>query len=552
MIAGRSAGVLAAYHPAMPAADLVILGGTFETMSPDGGPLPEALAVLDGTILAVGAAEEAVERIGSHTVVVELAGETVLPGFGDAHVHPIPGGILADRCDLHDLSGADAYLAAIGAYAATHPERAWITGGGWSLPDFPNGEPDRALLDRVVGARPVLLRSDDGHVAWASSRALALAGIDATTPEPRDGRIARASDGTPSGTLHDGAMGLVARLIPPDTHEDRLRGLRDAQDHLHRLGVTAWQDAHVEAADLAAYREAADAGWLTARVEAALWWDRTAGLEQIEWLEEARASVARSHRLRAGSVKLMLDGILESRTAFMTRPYEGADDRGAPFIDPDLLVRAVTELDRRGFSCHFHAVGDGAVRLALDAVQVARRSNGATPGRHHVAHIEVIHPDDINRFAQLDVTANMQPFWAADDVQMRTLRVPLLGDERRGWQYPFASLARAGARLAGGSDWTVSTANPLDEIEVAVTRVSPEARDAVAFLPQERLTLDQALRAFTAGSAFVNHLDAVTGRLEPGMRADLVILDRDLRAPDAGPISSARVTATFVDGRRVA
>jgi predicted amidohydrolase YtcJ len=240
----------------------------------------------------------------------------------------------------------------------------------------------------------------------------------------------------------------------------------------------------------------------------------------------------------------------------MTSPYTGpggapSGDSGSPFIDPELLRAAVVELDRRGFQAHFHAIGDGAVRLALDAVEAARAANGASDHRHHVAHIEVVNPHDVPRFGPLGVVANMQPLWASDDDQMRTLRIPLLGTDRVGWQYPFASLARAGATLAGGSDWTVSSANPLLEIEVAVTRVPPDTREVAPFSPDERLTLDAALRAFTIGSAYVNHLDADTGTIEVGKLADLVVLDRDLRAPDAGPIGDASVRQTFVEGDEV-
>ena len=533
------------------AADLVILGGSIEPIVAPADSGRDGVAIRGGRIAAAGASAELRGFIGAATEVVELDGETVLPGFQDAHIHPIEGGLLADRCDLHALADADAYLAAIRAHADAHPEREWITGSGWSLPAFPGGEPDRALLDRVVGSRPALLESNDGHVAWVSTRALELAGIDEHTPDPPDGRIARDARRAATGTLHDGATHLVSRLLPPPSHEDLVRGLLAAQADLHALGIIAWQDAHVEAAELAAYREAALDGRLTARVEAALWWDRSRGLEQIAWLEDARASASVPGRLRAGSVKLMLDGILESRTALMTTPYAGREERGSPFIEPDLLRRAVIELDRRGFSCHFHAIGDGAVRLALDSVEAARAANGRTAGRHHIAHIEVIHPDDIGRFAALDVTANMQPLWAADDDQMRDLRIPVLGEERAAWQYPFGSLARAGARLAAGSDWTVSSADPLREIEVAVRRVAPETRDAEPFLPEERLSLDQALAAFTTVSAFVNHLDAETGTIEVGKLADLAILDGNLRSPAAGPIGDIRVQSTYIGGRRV-
>jgi predicted amidohydrolase YtcJ len=530
--------------------DLVFLGATVETMT-DGAAPADAVAVQNGRIVSVGSAADLRPLIGPGTRVIELDGETLLPGFQDAHVHPIEGGMLARSCDLHDLADAAAYLDAIAAHATAHPEKAWITGSGWSLPAFPRGEPHRTLLDVIVSNRPVLLESDDGHVAWANSKALAIGGVTRATPDPPGGRIVRGPDGEPTGTLHDYAIDLVTRHAPQATHEDLLEGLRAAQRHLHGLGITSWQDAHVEPDALAAYRDAATAGWLTARVVAALWWRREAGLEQVDDFEAQRDASAVA-RLRADSVKLMLDGIVESRTALMTAPYIGHDgEAGMPFIDPDLLRRAVIELDRRGFQAHFHAIGDGAVRLALDVVQAAVRANGASDLRHHIAHIEVIHPDDIARFGKLGVVANMQPFWASDDDQMRTLRVPVLGPDRAGWQFPFASLLRTGARLAGGSDWTVSTANPLLEIEVAVNRVAPETRDVAPVLPDERLTLDAALRAFTIGSAYVNHLDAETGTVEVGKLADLVVLDRNIRARDAGPIGEATVRQTFVEGDEV-
>ena len=530
-------------------ADLVFLGASIETMV-DGAPPADAVAVRDGRIIEVGHATDVRRLIGARTRVIELDGESLLPGFQDAHVHPISGGMLARSCDLHGMADAAAYLDAIASHAAAHPDRAWITGGGWLLTAFPGGEPAGALLDAIVPDRPVLLHSHDGHVAWANGRALEIAGIDRTTPDPAGGRIVRDETGEPTGTLHDGAIDLLEPHLPTPTHEDLLDGLREGQRHLHALGITAWQDAHVELAELAAYRAAAGSGWLTARVVAALWWRREAGLEQIGEFERQRAESAIG-RLRADSVKLMLDGILESRTAFMTAPYAGGSHRGTPFIDPDLLREAVIELDRRGFQAHFHAIGDGAVRLALDAVAAARAANGASDHRHHVSHIEVVHPDDVPRFGRLGVVANLQPFWASDDDQMQTLRNPVLGPDRIGWQYPFGSLLRAGATLAGGSDWTVTTANPLLEIEVAVTRVAPSTRNAAPFQPDERLSLDAALRAFTIGSAYVNHLDTDTGTIEVGKLADLVVLDRDIRAAGAGPIGDASVRATFIEGAEV-
>jgi predicted amidohydrolase YtcJ len=530
-------------------ADLCFLGASVEPMT-GVAKRPEAVAVWAGRVSAVGSVADVREHAGAATRVVELSGETLLPGFGDAHVHPIDGGLLANVCDLHPLTDAPAYLDAVERYAATNRDRAWIVGSGWSLTAFPRGEPERSLLDRIVPDRPALLESNDGHVAWVNTRALEISGVGAATADPSGGRIVRDVAGQPTGTLHDGAIDLVARHLPRPTHGELLAGLRAGQADLHRLGITSWQDANVGPERLAVYREAATAGWLTARVVAALWWDRDAGIEQIEAFEEQRAG-GRIGRLRADSVKLMLDGILESRTAFMTAPYQGTEERGAPFIQPDLLLAAVTELDRRGFQAHFHAIGDGAVRLGLDAVEAARAANGPSDNRHHIAHLETINPVDVPRFASLGVVANIQPFWAVDDDQMQELRIPVLGQERAMWQYPFASLRRSGARLAGGSDWTVTTANPLLEIEVAVSRVPPDNRGADPFLPDERLSLDEALEAFTLGAAFANHLDERTGTIEVGKAADFVILDRDIRAPDAGPLGDASVVATYVEGEAV-
>ena len=536
------------------AVDLVFLGGTLETML-DGRPPADALAVRGGRIVAVGRTDEVRNLAGPTTRVLKLGGESLLPGFQDAHVHPISGGLLRDRCDLNALRTATEYQAAIRAYAAGHPDRAWVIGSGWAMPAFPGGNPGRAFLDAAVADRPAFLESRDGHSAWVNSRALELAGVDATTPDPADGRIEREEGGGPSGTLHEGAIDLVARHLPLPTPDELAAGLAEAQRHLHSLGITAWQDAMVSPAELAAYHDAAARGRLTAHVVACQTWDAHRGLEQIP--EVVAAGEAATHgRLAAKSVKFFVDGIIENGTALMTEPYLAVDggatnNRGLPMVDPDVMIAAVVELDRLGWQCHFHAIGDGAVRLALDAIEAARRRNGAGDGRHHIAHLEVINPADLARFAAVEATANIQPIWAVHDAQMSDLRIPVLGPERVGWQFPFRSLERAGARLAGGSDWTVSTPDPLLEVEVATTRVSYLDREVAPFLPDQRLSLDSALRAYTIGAAYVNHLDRETGTIEIGKGADLVLLDRNLRAMGDDPIGEARVSRTFVDGGEV-
>ncbi|MFE2431221.1 amidohydrolase [Streptomyces sp. NPDC059373] len=541
-----------------PQADLVLTGGPVHTVGL-AGARATSVAVRDGRITAVGH-DEVRELIGPRTEVVDLAGRLLLPGFQDAHIHPVGAGIELGQCDLTGTTDPREYVRRIASYAAEHPDTEWITGGGWSMEAFPGGNPTAALIDAVVPDRPVFLPNRDHHGAWANSRALKLAGIDAHTPDPADGRIERDADGNPTGMLQEGAVHLVGRLVPAPTLAEQTAGLLRAQGVLHSLGVTAWQDAIVGTyANMTdptpAYHAAIDAGLLTARVVGALWWDRARGAEQIPELAARRAETARD-RFRATTVKVMQDGITENQTAAMLGPYLtgcgcASDNSGLSFVDPAALRTYVTELDAAGFQVHFHALGDRAVREALDAVAAARAANGHRDTRHHLAHLQVVHPDDVPRFRALGATANLQALWASHEPQMDQLTIPFLTPERAAHQYPFGDLLRAGATLAAGSDWPVSSPDPLQAIHVAVNRRLPEAgSDPRPFLPEQRIDLGAAIAAYTAGSAYVNHLDDA-GSIAPGRLADLVVLDRD---PFDGPpqdIASTRVLQTFVDGERV-
>jgi predicted amidohydrolase YtcJ len=533
-------------------ADLVLRGGRIATMDP-ARSWASALAVGDGRITAVGPDRAVDDLVGPGTRVIDLRGRTVTPGFQDAHVHPVHGGVYLLRCDLHEVMDADGYAKIITDYARANPDVPWIRGGGWYMAAFPGGAPQRELLDRLVPDRPAILASRDGHSAWVNSRALELASITADTADPVDGRIERDADGAPSGTLHEGAIDLVEQFVPDDTPADLEAALRLGQAHLHQLGITAWQDAIVRPeAEEQAYVALASRGELTGRVVGALWWERQRGGDQIDEFVERRRATSIG-RYQATSVKLMMDGVLENFTGAMLEPYlDGRGgttaNRGLLQIDPAGLSTWVPRLDALGFQPHFHAIGDRAVRASLDAVEAARRANGPSDTRPHIAHIQVIHPDDIVRFRELDVAANAQPFWAAHEDQMDVLTIPFIGDRWR-WQYPFRSLRAAGAVVAMGSDWSVTTANPLAEIEVAVERRYREpAVDRDVFLPDERIELMDALAAFTSGSAYVNHLERETGTLEVGKLADLAILDRDLFDRAAGEIGEAQVVGTFVEG----
>jgi predicted amidohydrolase YtcJ len=547
-------------------ADLVFTGGPVYTVDP-ARSWATAVAVRGGRIVAVGHHRDVADLIGPRTEVVDLAGRLLLPGFQDAHVHPVLAGTTLSQCELHHLHTAEEFVAAVAEYAAAHPDEPWITGGGWSMDAFPGGTPHKALLDAVVPDRPVVLPNRDGHGAWANSRALELAGITRDTPDPFDGRIERDAHGEPTGMLQEGAMGLVTALVPPSTADELARGLLAGQAHLHSLGVTAWQDAGVGAAFGPAdifdtYLDASRAGTLTARVAGALWWDREGGLEQLELFQERRALAAAvdGGRFLARSVKIMLDGVAENHTAALLDPYyDGCgcptDNSGLTFVDPEKLKTYVTALDAAGFQVHFHALGDRAVREALDAVAAARAANGPG-GRHHLAHLQVVHPDDIRRFRELGATANIQPLWAAHEAAMDELTIPFLGDERSAWQYPFGSLLRAGATIAAGSDWSVSSPDPLLGIHTAVNRVEPglsaeEFAAAKVFYPAERMDLGSAIAAYTAGTAYVNQLDELTGSVQVGKLADLVVLDRNPFDGPAHEIGETGVRSTYVEGRQV-
>ena len=535
-------------------ADLLFTNGP--VLTPE-GRTATAVAVTGDRITAVGHAEVH-ELAGPGTQVVDLAGRLLLPGFQDAHVHPVPAGLELTQCDLTRAKTAEDTIAAVRAYADAHPEREWIIGGGWSMEAFEGGTPTKELLDSVVPDRPVYLPNRDHHGAWVNSRALQLAGITRDMPDPVDGRIERDASGEPAGTLQEGAMQLVGRLTPPATRADRLAALLHAQRRLHALGITAWQDALVgeflgmdDPSD--AYLAAARDGSLTARVVGALWWDRERGAEQIPELVERRTALSHG-RFRASSVKLMLDGVAETGTAALLDPYLdkcgcATANRGTSFIDPQQLPKYVTELDALGFQCHFHALGDRAVRDALDAVEAARAANGPSDTRPHLAHLQVVHPDDVARFARLGAVANIQPLWAAHEPQMDELTIPFLGPQRALWQYPFGALLGSGATLAAGSDWPVSSPDPLQGIHVAVNRVDPGGAGPV-FLPGERLDLAAAVTAYTAGSAYANHLDD-TGRITAGALADLVVLDRDPFAAPPEEIAETQVALTYVGGTGV-
>jgi predicted amidohydrolase YtcJ len=535
------------------AADTVFRNGKVYTVDANRS-IAAAVAVRDGRIVFVGADDEATSYIGAATTVVDLRGRMMLPGMQDIHVHPIEAGVEKMNLYLGDLKSIDAYKAAIVDYAQSNKDLPWIIGSGWEFHVFgPGVTPDRKILDALAPDRPVYLASYDDHAGWANSAALRIAGISKDTPDPPGGRIVRDPvSGEPTGTLEEEARQLVFKVMPTVTTQQKITGLRDSVRTLNAWGITSMQDAGVDGEEeLQVYKALEDAGELTMRVVAAMRWYPERGMEQVGELVKLRDRFA-SELMDAGTAKLWQDGVMENYTAVMLEPYLiPSGSRGEPLIDPEVLKSVVTQLDAAGLQVHVHAIGDGAVRQSLDAIEASIAVNGRLGHRHHIAHLELIDPDDIPRFGELDVVANFQPLWAYDDVYITDLTIPFIGPERARWLYPIKSVMNAGGLIAFGSDWSVTTANPFPQIETAITRQDAESDANPPFIPEECIDLETAIAAFTVNAAFVNRREKETGSIEVGKYADLIVVDQDLFAIDAKNLSSTTVLLTIFAGRIV-
>jgi predicted amidohydrolase YtcJ len=535
--------------PVVPA-DLVLRHGVVYTMWPS-RPWVDAVAVRDGRLVFVGD-EAGVEKfIGSATRVLDLAGRMVLPGFQDNHAHPLSGGLELNECNLYAAKTPAEVEGAIRAYATQHPGLAWVRGNGWQLPVFSAGNPKREMLDRLVPDRPAFFYSADGHSAWVNSKALELAGITRTTPDPDNGRIERDGSGNPTGTLRESAVDLVSRLMPEYSTQDRIGAARRALAEANRFGITSITDADAGPGYLEAYRALDDLNQLTARVYAAIHVEDNPVAGETSRLVELRRRYTGA-RLTANTVKFYADGVIESQTAALLQPYLGHGKETGPLnYTPEDLATRITALDHEGFQIHVHAIGDRAIRVTLDALAQARHENGPRDARPVIAHLELIDPADIPRFRSLGVIASFQGFWAQEDDYIRDLTIPVLGPARSRWIYPIESVLNSGAVVVGGSDWTVSSLNPLDAIQVAVTRRSVEVPNGPPFIPEERADLPRMLAAYTINAAFAHRSERETGSLEVGKLGDIVVLDQNLFEIPLTQIHSVKVLLTIVEGREV-
>lgn len=532
-------------------ADLVIRDAAIYTVDA-ARSWAEAIAVNDGKIVYVGTSEGVIPWIGTDTEVLSLQGKMVLPGFHDSHVHLVTGGIELGECNLVDMNTQDDVLDAIRQYATTHPDVAWISGGGWELPIFPGGNPHKELLDEIVPDRPVFLTSTDAHTAWVNSEALKRAGITKETPDPPHGRIERdPATGEPTGALREEAMQLVSDQMPPYSAEDYVEGLRRGLAMANRFGITSVQEANASQKILEAYHTLDQQGELTARVVASMRADLSKGTSQVPQLIEWR-NTYKGPYLRAHTVKIFADGVIEGHTAALLEPYlDQKDNLGILNMEADSLHQFITALDSAELQVHVHAIGDRAIRTTLDAFAMARQQNGIRDSRHHMAHIQLIDSVDIPRFRQLGVTANFQPLWAYDDTYIRDLTEPPLGSVRSRWLYPIASVKKTGAMMVFGSDWSVTSMNPLHGMQVGVTRMGLNDSIGTAWLPQERVDLATMIAGYTINGAYLNFEEHETGSIEVGKAADLIVLDHNLFDVAPHDIHNVRVLLTLLGGEEV-
>lgn len=518
-----------------------------------GLPDSEALAVVDGRVVALG--EQALSWPGPREDV-DLAGGLLAPAFGDGHVHPHSGGTTRQGPAITGLRSVADVVAEVRRWADEHPDAAWVVGNRYDPTLAPAGEFDARWLDEAVPDRPVVLHASDHHTVWCNSEALRRGGVDARTVDPEVGWVVRRDDGTPLGTLREwDACDLVLRHVPEPSEADRVRALREATAELASAGITWAQDAWVDPDLVPVYLRALAEGALSVRVDLAQRADPAAWPEQVASFAQVRAQVDAlgDDLLSARTVKVFVDGVVEGGTATLLEPYEDVDPRspqahGMPVWRPEELAAAVAAFDAAGFRLHLHVIGDAAVRQGLDVLAALPPADR----RAVLAHVQLVDPSDLPRFAATGTIANVEPLWAAWDDMQTELTAPRLGPARTARQYPVASLLAAGARLSFGSDWPVSSHVPLEGVQVVVTRVPLEDPAAEVWVPGERVGVEEAMSAYTAGVAYQAGAEHERGTLVPGAVADLVHLSADPRAVDPLQIAATVVLGTWLAGRRTA
>jgi predicted amidohydrolase YtcJ len=536
----------------VPTADTVIVNARIYTVNAK-QPGAEALAIRGDKILAVGSAKDIAAYRGASTKVVDAQGKLVLPGFTDCHIHFMEGSLGLTRVDLNGTKSVAEIQKRVKEYAVAHPKAEWIEGMGWLYSTFGAvALPDKKFLDEVVPDRPVYLQAYDGHSSWANSKALALAGITRETPDPPGGKIVRDAKGEATGALKESAGDLVAKVTPKPTHEERLAALRLGMHEANKFGLVRVHSAGQDFEWLDLYNELRQKQLLSLRFYIAYFLDPPElKADDIEKIEQARRTY-HDDWISGGVVKTMLDGVIEAHTAAMLAPYsDDPEQAGKMFWEPAKYQQAVTELDRRGLQIFTHAIGDKSVRLALDAYQQASETNHTSDARPRIEHIETISVQDIPRFGKQGVIASFQPLHAYPNENVLNVWARNAGPERTQRAWVWHSIESTGGMLAFGSDWPVVTLNPWPGVQNALTRKTAEGDPPNGFVPQERISLEDAIRAYTLGAAFAGHREKIEGSIEPGKLADLIILARDLFKIEPNQIADMEVLLTMVGGKTV-
>jgi predicted amidohydrolase YtcJ len=533
-------------------ADLVLIHAKIYTGNPK-EPWAQAMAVREGNIIAVGSDKTIAAYQGPSTNVIDAKEHMVLPGFMDAHVHIMAGAAALEQIALNDAKTVDDFQKMIKDYAAAHPDKKWIQGMGWYYSVFgKNGAPDKKFIDEVVPDRPVYLAAYDGHSSLANSKALQIAGITRKTPDPPNGIIVRdPATGEPTGFLKEAAGSLVMKSAPKPTREEERDRLTKAIHYASSLGITRLISAGGDAERVDLFDEIRQKGDLTARLYMARFVSPPITPDMIRILEENRKKYS-DDWIDLAPVKFLLDGVIEARTAAMLEPY--ANDPGnSGFLNfsPEEYKEAVMQLDRLGFQIFTHAIGDRAIRLALDAYEAANKANGRTDARDKIEHIEDPSAEDIPRFGKLGVVASMQPLHTTPNENNLNVWAGNVGSERAQRAWPWRDILSGGAVLSFGSDWTVVTLNPWPAVQMLLTRQTEEGTPAGGWIPKQRLTLEEAIQGYTMGCAFAARREKTEGSIEAGKLADVIVLSQDLFKIAPNQIGKTKALITTVGGKIV-
>jgi predicted amidohydrolase YtcJ len=526
--------------------DLLIVNGSVHTMDSD-RPTAEAVAILGNRIVALGSSAELRSLAGPNTRIIDAHGNTVVPGFNDAHVHFLEGGFSLASVDLRDAKSREEMARRLAEFAKQIPKGRWILGGQWDHEKWPGAPlPTRQMIDAATPDNPVFVNRLDGHMALANSLALKLAGVTHETKDPAGGLVVRDTAGEPTGVLKDAAESLVEKAIPSKSFEEKRVAARAATDHAAQLGVTSLTDMSA-GEDVGLYQYMAEHGELKTRIYA------IRSIVSGEALAKTGVRAAfGSDLLRIGGLKGFADGSLGSTTAFFFEPYNDAPNtRGLLFdqmLPEGIMLKRVEGADHAGLQVMIHAIGDEANLRILDIYKETVDKNGPRDRRFRIEHAQHLRASEIPRFGSQQVVASMQPYHEADDGRWCEKRI---GKERSRGTYAFRTLLDTGAKLAFGSDWPVATLNPLESIKAAVTRQTLDGKHPEGWLPEQKITLDEAIRAFTVGSAYAEFADDVKGTLAVAKLADVVVLDRDIYKIPSAEIEHARPVLTVMDGRVV-